>query len=196
LERVGEYSGGQAIDKPLPSEKARLRVVDGQTYENWEAVYRDNIVGIYHLVFRRVGNAPDAEDLAEEALLRALRNLRLPAPVHEVRAYLVKTARSVLAENWRRYYAGRTSEQDLDELTVKSPGAEARAEHGSANAERASRILALLPDRFRQVLELRFLRGYSVAEAAKEMGVSDSNAKVIQYRALRKAAELAGDLAP
>jgi RNA polymerase sigma factor (sigma-70 family) len=196
LERVGEYSGGQAIDKPLSPEKARLRVVDGQTYENWEAVYRDNIVGIYHLVFRRVGNAPDAEDLAEEALLRALRNLRLPAPVHEVRAYLVKTARSVLAEHWRRYYAGRTSEQDLDELTVKSPGAEALAEHGSANAERASRILALLPDRFRQVLELRFLRGYSVAEAAKEMGVSDSNAKVIQYRALRKAAELAGDLAP
>jgi hypothetical protein len=35
-----------------------------------------------------------------------------------------------------------------------------------------------------------------VAEAAREMGVSDSNAKVLQYRALRKAAELAGGLAP
>jgi RNA polymerase sigma-70 factor (ECF subfamily) len=58
------------------------------------------------------------------------------------------------------------------------------------------RILALLPDRFRQVLELRFLRGYSVAEAAREMGVSNSNAKVLQYRALRKAAQVAGDLAP
>jgi RNA polymerase sigma factor (sigma-70 family) len=193
---VGEYPGGHGIDThPSPEKKARLRVVDGQIYQDWEAVYRDNIVGIYHLVFRRVGNAPDAEDLAEEALLRALRNLRLPAPVPEVRAYLVKTARSVLAEHWRMYYAGKASEQELDQLTM-SQGAEALAAHGSANAERASRILALLPDRFRQVLKLRFLRGYSVAEAATEMGVSNANAKVIQYRALRKAAEVAGDLAP
>src|SRR4030081_3007888 len=155
---MGENSQSEAVYGPPSSGKAFLRVVDGRTYQDWEAVYRDNVVGIYHLVFRRVGTPPDAEDLCEEVLLQALRRLRLPAPVHEVRAYLVKTARSVLAEHWRRYYAGRALEQDLDELPVKRPGAEALAERGSANAERASRILALLPDRFRQVLELRFLR--------------------------------------
>lgn len=193
---MGEHSGDEATHDPRSPEKSFLRLVDGQTYEDWEAVYRDNIVGIYHLVFRRVGNPPDAEDLAEETLLRALRHLRLPAPVHDVRAYLVKTARSVLAEHWRRHYAGRGSEQDLDESTINSPGLLDLPEAQSSHAERALRILALLPDRFRQVLELRFLRGYSVAEVAREMGVSDSNAKVLQYRALRKAAELAGDLAP
>jgi RNA polymerase sigma-70 factor, ECF subfamily len=193
---VGESSGGPAIDNAASPEKGFLRVVDGQTYEDWEAVYRDNVVGIYHLVFRRVGNAPDAEDLSEEILLRALRRLRLPAPVHEVRAYLVKTARTVLAEHWRRHYADRATEQDLDQLSADTRAPEASALDGSETADRAHRILALLPDRFRQVLELRFLRGYSVAEAAREMGVSDSNAKVLQYRALRKAAELAGDLAP
>jgi RNA polymerase sigma-70 factor, ECF subfamily len=193
---VGEFSSGPAVDGPPPPDKRFLRVVDGQTYESWEAVYRDNVVGIYHLVFRRVGNAPDAEDLSEEILIRALRRLRLPAPVHEVRAYLVKTARTVLAEHWRSHYASKTCELNLDQLTANDRVPEASALDGSPTSERAHRILALLPDRFRQVLELRFLRGYSVAEAAREMGVSDSNAKVIQYRALRKAAELAGDLAP
>jgi DNA-directed RNA polymerase specialized sigma24 family protein len=56
-------------------------------------MYRDNIVGIYHLVHRRVGNAADAEDLAEEVLMHTLKTLRLSASVNNVRAYLVKTAR-------------------------------------------------------------------------------------------------------
>jgi RNA polymerase sigma-70 factor (ECF subfamily) len=193
---MGESSHSEAIDDPPSSGKAFLRVVDGRTYQDWEAVYRDNVVGIYHLVFRRVGNPPDAEDLCEEVLLQALRRLRLPAPVHEVRAYLVKTARTVLAEHWRRHYAGRGSEVNIDQMVIMNPASGGLPRESSATAERAARILALLPDRFRQVLELRFLRGYSVAEAAREMGVSDSNAKVLQYRALRKAAEVAGELAP
>ena len=42
------------------------------------------------------------------------------------------------------------------------------------------------------MLELRFLERLSVAETARELGVSHGNAKVLQYRALRKAA-LLGD---
>jgi RNA polymerase sigma-70 factor, ECF subfamily len=193
---MGELSQPDAIDHPASGGKGFLRVVDGRTYQDWEAVYRDNVVGIYHLAFRRVGNAPDAEDLCEEILLRALPRLRLPAPVHEVRAYLVKTARTTLAEHWRKHYAARESEMNGDLLDISNDATSAPPQGGAATTERASRILGLLPDRFRQILELRFLRGYSVAEAAREMGVSDSNAKVLQYRALRKAAEVAGELAP
>jgi RNA polymerase sigma factor (sigma-70 family) len=60
----------------------------------------------------------------------------------------------------------------------------------SAASERAERLLSLLPDNFRRILELRFLRGYSVREAANELGVTESNARVLQFRALRKAADL------
>jgi DNA-directed RNA polymerase specialized sigma24 family protein len=42
------------------------------------------------------------------------------------------------------------------------------------------------------VLELRFLQRLSVAETADRMGISRGNAKILQYRALRKAA-LLGD---
>jgi hypothetical protein len=80
MEPMRSDSACQAVDDSAPRGKASLRVVEGQTYQDWEDVYRDNIVGIYHLVFRRVGNAPDAEDLSAEILLQALRRLRLPAP--------------------------------------------------------------------------------------------------------------------
>jgi RNA polymerase sigma factor (sigma-70 family) len=155
-------------------------------YPDWESVYQDNVVGIYQLVFRRVGNAADAEDLAAEVLMQTLKTLRLPAPVHNVRAYLVKTARTVMADHWRRHYAARDAALELEQLPVdallKPPS--------SASADRAQRLLGLLPDHFRRILELRFLRGYSVREAANELGVTESNARVLQFRALRKAAEL------
>jgi RNA polymerase sigma-70 factor (ECF subfamily) len=154
-------------------------------YLDWESVYEDNVVGIYQLAFRRVGNAADAEDLAEEVLMHTLKTLRLPAPVHNVRAYLVKTARTVLADHWRRHYAARDATIELELLPPGSP-----ALGNSQSSERAERLLSLLPDHFRRVLELRFLRGYSVREAANELGVSESNARVMQFRALRKAAEL------
>jgi RNA polymerase sigma factor (sigma-70 family) len=156
------------------------------TYPDWESVYRDNVVGIYQLAFRRVGNAADAEDLAAEILMQTLKTLRLPAPVHNVRAYLVKTARTVLADHWRRHYAARGAELELQQLPPDAPVAAL----GSESADRAQRLLGLLPDNFRRILELRFLRGYSVREAASEMGVTESNARVLQFRALRKASEL------
>ena len=152
-------------------------------YPDWESVYQDNVVGIYQLVFRKVGNAADAEDLAEEALMQTLKTLRLPAPVPTVRAYLVKTARTVLADHWRRHYAARDAANELQQLPIEivaNPDA----------VDRTQRLLGLLSDNFRNILELRFLRGYSVREAADELGVTESNARVLQFRALRKAAEL------
>jgi RNA polymerase sigma factor (sigma-70 family) len=155
-------------------------------YPDWESVYQDNVVGIYQLVFRRVGNAADAEDLAAEVLLNTLKTLRLPAPVHNVRSYLVKTARTVMAEHWRRHYAAQDAAHELKLLPADALG----DGPNSKSADRAQRLLGLLPDHFKQILELRFLRGYSVREAAREMGVTESNARVLQFRALRKAAEL------
>jgi RNA polymerase sigma factor (sigma-70 family) len=159
-------------------------------YTDWESVYRDNIVGIYQLAFRRVGNAADAEDLAEDVLIRTLKTLRFPAPVHNVRAYLVKTAKTVLADHWRNHYAAQNVALELEQL----PPDGLAGPSSSVASDRAERVLALLPEQFRRVLELRFLKGYSVREVAHELGVTESNARVLQFRALRKAAELEGEV--
>jgi RNA polymerase sigma factor (sigma-70 family) len=159
-------------------------------YADWESVYQDNVVGIYQLVIRRVGNAADAEDLAQEVLIRTLKTLRLPAPVHNVRAYLVKTARTVLADHWRRHYGTQAAFSEYERI----PAEAFVARPNGVAADRAQRLLALLPERFTRILELRFLRGYSIREAAREMGLTEVNARVLQFRALRKAAEFEKEL--
>src|SRR5260370_23294 len=52
----------------------------------------------------------------------------------------------------------------------------------------AERTLSALPHNYRRVLELRFLRGYSLRETAVEMDNTVGGIKVMQLRALRAAA--------
>ncbi len=169
-----------------------LRVVNGEFYPDWEAVYRDNVDRVYRLMFAKVGNRPDAEDLTAEVFLAALRPLRVSASAPEVRAYLVTTARTVLAGYWRRTLGHQvTTLHDDDDLEAVSTDTEVSSDTVSSDtAGRAAVILAELPESYRRILELRFLDSCSVREAAAAMGVSVAYAKVLQHRALRRAAQL------
>jgi RNA polymerase sigma-70 factor (ECF subfamily) len=165
-------------------------VVDADVYTDWESVYRDNVRRLYRLMYARVGNRPDAEDLTSEVFRTALGPLRLSSSKGEVRSYLLVTARTVLASHWRRHLGVPITsidpQADIAHL-AEPPGPDAP---GDA-AGRTGRILAALSDRHRRILELRFLEMCSIKEAAHAMGISVGNAKVLQHRALRTAAKVA-----
>jgi RNA polymerase sigma factor (sigma-70 family) len=167
----------------------RLRVVEADAYLDWESVYRDNVARLYGLMYARVGNRPDAEDLTSEVFRTALGPLRLASSKGEVRSYLLVTARTVLASHWRRHFTLPVTSidpaSDLAYLTEPSGPIQP-----SDAPDRANEILATLPDRYRRILELRFLEACSIKEAAHAMGISVSNAKVLQHRALRMAAKV------
>jgi len=161
-----------------------LRAVPDDGYTGWEAVYQDNVAWVYRMVFARVANRADAEDLTAEVFLAALRPLRLTASVGEVRAYLRATARTVLAAHWRETLGREiTSIEDV----AQPPDSE---EAISTAPQRVARVLDSLPDRYRRILELRFLQGNSIKDSAAELGISVANAKVLQHRALRLAAQV------
>jgi len=164
-----------------------LRAVPDRGYESypdWEAVYQDNASWVYRTLFARVGNRADAEDLTTEVFLAALRPLRLTASVGEVRAYLRATARTVLAAHWRETMGREITSIDDIEQPPESEEAISTA------PQRVARVLGSLPDRYRQILEMRFLQGNSIKESAAELGISVANAKVLQHRALRLAAQV------
>jgi RNA polymerase sigma factor (sigma-70 family) len=170
-----------------------LRVVDDDVYTDWESVYRDNIDRLYRLMYARVGNRPDAEDLTSEVFATALPPIRLSCSKGEVRAYLLVTARTVLASHWRRRLGQPVTTIDLDS-DIGYLGEPSGPGQSSDAPARAGRILDGLPERYRRILELRFLEACSIKEAARAMDISVSNAKVLQHRALRMAANLAVEL--
>src|ERR1700689_32922 len=87
---------------PVSGDVAYLRVVDTDSYTDWESVYRDNVDRLYRLMYARVGNRADAEDLTSEVFRTALGPLKIGLSKGEVRSYLLTTAQTVLASHWRR----------------------------------------------------------------------------------------------
>lgn len=143
---------------------------------------------VYAYIYARVGNRADAEDLTQQVALKAIPRLRQGAAAASIRAYLFATARSVLGGFWSARFG--LPEDELHEDLWVEP---APAPTSSEPAERVTRILEQLPANYRRVLELRFLRGYSVKEVAAEVGSSVGGVKVMQLRALRAAAKVGWD---
>jgi RNA polymerase sigma factor (sigma-70 family) len=145
----------------------------------------DEFESVYGFIYSRVGNRADAEDLTQQVALKALPRLRDGEPAPAVRGYLYATARSVLANVWSTRL--RLPEAELPEnLRLQAHGQEVLPSAETANA--LARILDGLSPEHRRVLELRFLRGYSLREVADEMGKTLGSVKVMQLRALRSAA--------
>lgn len=186
-----EGAGGRATHRGGAHARLYLVPEDSFTgedsYGGWESIYRDNVHRVYRLMFAKVGNRHDAEDLTTEVFLAALRPLRTTASVGEVRAYLTVTARTVLAAYWRRTlgHPVTTLDEDVADEPLREPPT------ASETLRQVEAILEELPERQRRILQLRFLGACSIKEAAAELGITVSNAKVLQHRALRKAAEVA-----
>jgi RNA polymerase sigma factor (sigma-70 family) len=144
-------------------------------------------------MYARVGNRPDAEDLTSEVFRTALGPLRLASSKGEVRSYLLVTARTVLASHWRRRLGTPVTTIDADSALGFLVGP-LGPDQSSEAPNRVARILAALPDRYRRILELRFLEASSIKEAARTMDVTVGNAKVLQHRALHMATKVGLEL--
>ena len=165
-----------------------LHSVGSDTYPSWDAIYLDNVERLYRILYARVGNRSDAEDLTSEVFQAALKPLRTSASVGEVRAYLLATARTVLASHWRRRYGVEITTIDVerDRAAIDEPSTVSDA------PQRVRALLAELPDRYARILQLRFLESCTLREAARAMNISVGNAKVLQHRALHRAAQTEG----
>jgi RNA polymerase sigma-70 factor, ECF subfamily len=160
----------------------------------FERVYDAHVVGIYRFIYARVGNHPDAEDLTAQVFVRAVEQLDTTRDPGQIAAWLYRVAHNATADHWRAFYRLPLVGTDhvapgwepVDEGSQPEPIPDDRARR------HVQALLRRLPDHYRRVLELRFLERKSVAETADAMGISSGNARVLQYRALRRAA-LLGD---
>ena len=163
----------------------------------FERVYDAHVVGIYRFVYARVGNHPDAEDLTAQVFVRAVEQLDTDRAPGQVASWLYRVAQNATADYWRAFYRLPVIGADhvapgwepVDEAATRQP-----TEPNDGAADRVRALLHRLPESYRRVLELRFLERLTVAETAHAMGISNGNARVLQYRALRRAA-LLGDTA-
>jgi RNA polymerase sigma-70 factor (ECF subfamily) len=158
---------------------------------DWDTIYRRNIVSMYRLLYSKVGNRADAEDLTSQVFLAALPHIRPSSSPGEAHAYLVATSRTVLADHWRRRLGLQVTVIDDNVISASPQDDPADAVD---HLPRIHRLLDQLPPNYRRILTLRFLEMHSVRSAATMMNVSVANARVLQHRALRRAAEVGREM--
>lgn len=169
-----------------PSPKPETRR-DASAARTMDAVFDRYVERIYSFLYRRLGNREDAEDMTSEVFVKASSELDITRPEASIASWLFTVARNELNDHWRRHYRFGALLPFDDVRAHSSPEpSHVESEPGGAE-ERLEPILAALPDRYRRVLELRFLQNLTIRETAEAMGVTQENVKVMQHRALARA---------
>jgi RNA polymerase sigma-70 factor, ECF subfamily len=154
-----------------------------------EALYRTHVRPLYTFIYSKVGNREAAEDITSEVFTKALTHLDPTRGEHSIVAWLYRVAHNAVADYWRAGCGARVIALEEARTARRSPPATDVMRQEQA-ATRARALLARLPEHYRAVLSYRLLDGLSVAETAQCMGTSEGNVKILQHRALKRAAEL------
>ncbi len=146
---------------------------------------------VYNLAFRLLGNEQDAEDLAQDAMIRALKALPRFRGECQVTTWLYRITLNtwknrVRSEKrrglWKRVTFGLFSDDPDEEtsLAEKLPSGEPALDAGLETEDKASAVqkaLMELEPENRAVLVLRDLEGQSYEEIAVQLGLPEGTVK-------------------
>jgi RNA polymerase sigma factor (sigma-70 family) len=159
----------------------------GISWESLEALYRASRQDLYAYVFALLNDRAAAEDVTALAFERAYRRRgSFDRRRGTERAWLFGIARNAALDELRRRRRHARLAADPADLT------QTHAAQGGDQTEEALRraavrlALATLPARDRELIALKFHAGLSNGEIAAVLGVSESNAGTMLYRAMHK----------
>ncbi len=159
---------------------------------SFEALVRSQVGRCYAIALRVLGNAHDAEEVAQDALVRAYRALQNypPERIRELRLrpWLATIVVNLCRNRTRRHVLPTTSLAPLLEQGLEPRASVADDPAGTAirtaDREQLSALLAGLPDRYRIPVVLRHVDDLSYAELAEVLGRPEGTVKAQVSRGL------------
>ncbi len=136
--------------------------------KTWLEIYEETVAELYAYVSRRAGGARElAEDVVQEAYLRAIGRFGGAGAPRNPVAWLKTVAHNLLASHFRRRHAEAVDPAALDRLLAADEVAD------PAGARLLHAGLARLRTAHAVVLEAFYLDGKDVRAIAAELGVSE-----------------------
>jgi RNA polymerase sigma-70 factor, ECF subfamily len=142
----------------------------------WEQLYR--------FVYYKVQNREEAEDITQETYIKVISYMQKnEVKIDKFVSFLKTVSLNVLRDKWRKGKRQGIA-VNLDDI---NPEAASIDDHTDELAQREAieNALIQLNEEQRTVIELRILKGYPVADTAKQMDKKENNIRVLQYRALQ-----------
>jgi RNA polymerase sigma-70 factor (ECF subfamily) len=185
-----DANGAAKANKPTNGEAAANRArFEGEALEHLDALYRTAL--------RMTRNPSDAEDLVQDALVRAYRFYDRFQPGTNFRAWLFKILTNTYINTYRRKQ-GRPQESSLEDTedfflyNQLSADQEERVSDvedtvlDGLGADAIQRAIDHLPPQFRTTVQLSDVEGLSYAEIAEATGVAKGTVMSRLFRGRRQ----------
>ena len=167
----------------MREEESIARRLQKREPEAWSAVYEEYFPRVYRYIALRVSNRTEAEDLTEQAFLKALQSIdSFKWRGVPFSAWLFRIARNLVIDYWRT--AKSKTSLPLDESLVSDDVDPETIAERNLDIKQVFQAMGQLTQSQRDVMELRFFGGLSVNEVAKVLGKSEGAVKVMQHSAL------------
>ena len=157
---------------------------------NASVIFKGDYQRIFRYIMSMVRDRAEAEDLTQEAFLRAYRGRDSLRDEGAQTSWLYRIATHVCLDRLRQYArrAPMESETDLDQVDIPeadSPSVQETIERDEMSAC-VQDYLNRLPDSYRAVILLRDMHELTAAEIAQLLGESLATIKIRLHRARRK----------
>lgn len=174
------------LEAAFPDEEGLVARAAGGDREAFELLVRGHFRRIYGVLFRLVGNAEDAEDLAQETFVRAQRALEHLRDRAGFGAWLLRIAVH-LARDQRRARGRRPASVPFPEdLAGRSPGGGGSELGARELRARLDAALDALPERQRIAFTLRVLEDLDYERVGPALGVTPKSARTLVSKARRE----------
>lgn len=160
--------------------------------ERFDALWSRYSPALYRIAFRKLGNAEDAEDALQDALLSAFKNMHQFRGESQFSTWLgsivLNSARMQLRRRLNHSLVSLDDHREAGEpiwaerLEDSAPDAE-QAFRETQTREGLEQIVENLPVRLRVAFRLRVFEGLTTSEAATALGVPEGTLKARFFRA-------------
>ncbi len=159
-----------------------------------QVLYRRYVPRIYGYFISQLRNVHAAEDLTQETFIRAFNGLASFRGDASFKNWLYRIAKNQLADFYRDQHSQVTELNEAlppRQLQKHLVDKDALLVEEEQTMKRLGKVFFNLPARYKKVLILRFLKGFSLKETAAAMRLTLTNIKVLQHRAIKLAREKA-----
>ena len=141
---------------------------------------------IHAMLLKYSGNSDDVNDLMQEAFMKAYLKIGLYNPKYDFGAWIYTIARNTFVDFSRTRKSNALNPQNLSpEIDNTTQASAPTPEDYIINAQQRAQIeryIAMLPEDYRQLFELRFLDEYSYEEIAEKLDMKLGTVKTRIFR--------------
>lgn len=160
-------------------------VIEGDSAA-FDALFARHSDMIYSALLKYTGNSDDVDDLMQEAFMKAYLKIGLYNPKYDFGAWIYTIARNTFVDFDRQRKSNALNPQNLPlESGTTTQIATPTPEDYIINAQQRSQIeryIAMLPEDYRQLFELRFIDEYSYEEIAEKLDMKLGTVKTRIFR--------------